>query len=213
LFFLNFVFNHNIKFDQSVFLRKCWLFVFVQIILSIFKLYFLCLDTFFRNVNLILCCFGFIKHIVILTDESVKICNYNLKNTHFSVTWQPSPFTMLKIIRCVHLLFLNYLWILNMYYLFRFHILYCRICEVSPEMKEQKNFLFVISGGTCHWIIAVSSNLICSIYNSVFPLQYKRFLVSLNICVLFIVYSTYQNHKVIILIFGIRSYLGGFVEL
>ncbi len=23
---------------------------------------------------------------VILTDESVKICNYNLKNTHFSIT-------------------------------------------------------------------------------------------------------------------------------
>ncbi len=31
---------------------------------------------------------------VFLTDESVKICNYNLKNTHFSITWQPSPSTM-----------------------------------------------------------------------------------------------------------------------
>jgi hypothetical protein len=27
---------------------------------------------------------------------------------------------------------------------------------VSPEMKEQKNFLFIISGGTCSKQLAVS---------------------------------------------------------
>jgi hypothetical protein len=34
---------------------------------------------------------------------------------------------------------------------------------VSPEMKEQKNFLFSISGGTCSKQFAVSSNLFCFI--------------------------------------------------
>ena len=37
----------------------------------------------------------------------------------------------------------------------------CEPCEVSPEMKEQKNFLFSISGGTCSEQFAVSSNLFC----------------------------------------------------
>ncbi len=46
------------------------------------------------------------------------------------------------------------------------------MCEVSPEMKEQKNFLFSISGVTCSKQFAVSSNLFCFIVNSVcFPMQ------------------------------------------
>ena len=35
-----------------------------------------------------------IKRFVFLTNEFVKICNYNLKNTHFSITWQPFTSTM-----------------------------------------------------------------------------------------------------------------------
>jgi len=34
------------------------------------------------------------------------------------------------------------------------------VCKVSPEMKEQKNFLFIISGVTCSRNIAdLGSNL------------------------------------------------------
>ena len=41
--------------------------------------------------------------VVFLTNEIVKIYNYKLKNTHFSITWQPFPFyNVLQIIRyCV----------------------------------------------------------------------------------------------------------------
>jgi hypothetical protein len=62
--------------------------------------------------------------------------------------------------------------------------IYCivEMCEVSPEMKEQKNFLFIISGGTCSQPIAVLSNLSCFIVKLLcFPLQYKRFSVQLTI--------------------------------
>jgi hypothetical protein len=41
-------------------------------------------------------------------------------------------------------------------------------------MKEQKNFLFIISGGTCHWIFAVSSNSFCSIINSVLSFAIQK---------------------------------------
>jgi hypothetical protein len=43
------------------------------------------------------------------------------------------------------------------------------VCKVSPEMKEQKNFLFIISGVTCSRNIAeLGSYLyIVSLYYSV----------------------------------------------
>ena len=40
---------------------------------------------------------------VFLTNELLRFANFNLKNTHFSITWQPFPFyNVLQIIRyCV----------------------------------------------------------------------------------------------------------------
>ncbi len=89
------------------------------------------------------------------------------------------------------------------------------VCEVSPEMKEQKDFLIFISGETCSKQFAVSSNLFYFIVNSLcFPLQYKRFLVQLTIVFFIHSLSTYQNYKVIILNIWYKKLLSwGFVEL
>jgi hypothetical protein len=48
------------------------------------------------------------------------------------------------------------------------------VCKVSPEMKEQKNFLFIISGVTCPRNIAdQGSNLLSvSLYSIVLSLAY-----------------------------------------
>ncbi len=48
------------------------------------------------------------------------------------------------------------------------------MCEVSPKMKEQKNFLFIIFGVTCPWICAVLS------YHSLFNLNSVSFLCNTN---------------------------------
>jgi hypothetical protein len=46
------------------------------------------------------------------------------------------------------------------------------VCKVSPEMKEQKNFLFIISGVTCSKQLADQGpNLLSvSLYSSVLSL-------------------------------------------
>jgi hypothetical protein len=59
------------------------------------------------------------------------------------------------------------------------------VCEVSPEMKEQKNFLFIISGGTCSKQFAVSSNSILFHCQSiVLSLTIKEVFSAINNCVL-----------------------------
>jgi hypothetical protein len=46
------------------------------------------------------------------------------------------------------------------YVLFILDFMFCivEMGEVSPKMKEQKNFLFIIFGSTCPWICTVLSN-------------------------------------------------------
>ncbi len=62
-------------------------------------------------------------------------------------------------------------------------MLYGRMCKVSPEMKEQMNFLFSISGGTCSRNIAeLGSYLyIVSLYFYCAFLAKYKFLVHLTI--------------------------------
>jgi hypothetical protein len=86
---------------------------------------------------------------------------------------------------------------------------------MSPEMKHGKDFLFSISGGTCSKQIAVSSNLFCFIVNHnvlSFAIQ-EVFSAFKQLCSLFIVYLLTKTIRSSFSIFGIRSYLGGFVEL
>ena len=63
------------------------------------------------------------------------------------------------------------------------------VCEVSQEMKEQNNFLFSISGGTCSKQIAVSSNLFYFIVNNVLSFAIQEvFSAFKQLCSLAIVY-------------------------
>ena len=72
-------------------------------------------------------------------------------------------------------------------------------------MKDQKNFLFSISGVTCSKHLAdQGSNLIVLIHVKCFlPLNNEEFLVLLTIVFFTNSITTYH----------IKSYLGGFVEL
>jgi hypothetical protein len=57
------------------------------------------------------------------------------------------------------------------------------VCKVSPEMKEQKNFLFIISGATCSKTIADQGSILYSVstLKCAFLSKYTRFLVQLTI--------------------------------
>jgi len=77
----------------------------------------------------------------------------------------------------------------------------------------QNNFLFLISGGTCSKQIAVSSNLFYFIVNNVLSFAIPEVFSAFNNCVLFLVYLLTKTIRSSFSIFGIRSYLGGFVEL
>ena len=86
--------------------------------------------------------------------------------------------------------------------------------KVSPEMKHGKDFLFSISGDTCSKQFAVSSNSIlfhCQFIVLSFAIQ--EVFSAINNCVLFIVYLLTKTIRSSFSIFGIRSYIGGFVEL
>ncbi len=76
-----------------------------------------------------------------------------------------------------------------MYSYFRFHILYCRhVLGVSKNEGERGLPVFIILGGSVPsllyqvtFLFQLSESFLC---------KYIRFSVSLNNCVLFIVYST-----------------------
>ncbi len=89
------------------------------------------------------------------------------------------------------------------------------VCKVSPEMEEQKNFLFIISGVTCSKQLADQGSYLLSVstFQSAFFSNIQSFQCSLQLCSLFIVYLLTKIIRSSFSIFGIRSYLGGFAEL
>ncbi len=61
------------------------------------------------------------------------------------------------------------------------------VCKVSPEMKEQKNFLFIISGVTCSKQLAdQGSNLYLFQHSRVLSLAIYKVFSALYNCVLYL---------------------------
>jgi hypothetical protein len=78
-------------------------------------------------------------------------------------------------------------------------------------MREQETSCFSVFGVTCPWICTVYSNILYQYKLCDFSLAIQRFSVSLNNCVLLIVYSTLLTNIIrsSFTIIGIRSYLAG----